>query len=92
MPEDVEQKIKAIAAEILELPPAEFSEVQQLDRALQTIESVAMLEILVTLERTFQIELLEEEIRPLRQWHQLVELVRKKTAGKTTSMTEGNAG
>jgi acyl carrier protein len=84
MPEDLENSIKNIAVEILELPPAALADEGQFDRLLQTIESVAMLEILVTLERTYQIQLFEDEIKALRTWRQLIELVRRKIAAKQT--------
>jgi len=84
MPEDLENSIKNIAVEILELPPAALADEGQFDRLLQTIESVAMLEILVTLERTYQIQLFEDEIKALRTWRQRIELVRRKIAAKQT--------
>jgi acyl carrier protein len=92
MPEDLEKNIRDIVAEVLELPPSELSHEDQFDRVLATIESVAMLEILVTVERSYQIQLYEDEIRALKQWRQLVGLVQRKISEKTTSAPERNAG
>ena len=92
MPDDVNQNIKKIVMEILELPSAEAPSEEQFTQLLQAVESVAMLEILVTLERTYQIQLYEEEIRALREWRQLIELIKAKISNKQPAMPERSRG
>jgi len=92
MSDELEQKLQGIIAEVLEIPPETFADEQKFNLSLLTIESVAMLEILVTLERTYQIHIFEAELQGLREWSQLVDLVRKKLAVQLLPIQERNVG
>jgi acyl carrier protein len=82
MTDHLEQDIIAIVAEILEIQPASLSDESKLNEMLTQIDSVAMLEILVTLERKYQITVKETEIKTITNWRQLVELIRQKNSEK----------
>ncbi|MCD4814678.1 acyl carrier protein [bacterium] len=81
MPDNLEKEIQAIVAEIMEVEPEEI----QLDNtleAVQEIESVAMLEVLVTLERQYEINITEDDLKSVTQMGHVVDLVRQKIAQK----------
>ena len=92
MPDDLEQKLKTIIAEVLEIPPETLDNEQQFNQLLLTIESVAMLEILVILERTYHIHIFENEIQELKAWRQLADLIRNKISAQPLPAKERNVG
>ena len=82
MTDHLEQDILAIVAEILEIQPASLSDEAKLNEMLKQIDSVAMLEILVTLERKYQITVKETEIKTITNWQQMIGLIRQKISAK----------
>ena len=82
MSDNLEQEIKDVVVEILEVDPSEVKLDGPLDQITQ-IDSVALLEVLVTLERKYGISIQEEDLQQISQLGQVVELIRKKQAEKT---------
>ncbi|MBN1594915.1 acyl carrier protein [candidate division FCPU426 bacterium] len=77
MPDQVEQEIKAIVAEVLEMDPAEISDEKTTEQITQ-IDSVAMLEILVMIERRLKVQIKESDLQNITRLDQVIELVRNK--------------
>jgi acyl carrier protein len=76
--EPLEQDIRVLVAEILEIEPSLLNNEKQFQDTVKLVDSVAMLEILVTLEKKYPITIQEEEVKKIGSWHDLIELVRKK--------------
>jgi len=84
--DELQERFKAMVCEILEIDPKTVAREEQFNQLLPTIDSVAMLEILVTLERTYNIHITEDEIQALREWRQLLELVRQKISDRKSEL------
>ncbi len=82
MSDNLEQEIKDVVVEIMEVDPGEVKLDGPLDQIMQ-IDSVVLLEVLVTLERKYDISIQEEELQQISKLGQVVELIRKKQAQKT---------
>jgi len=80
MSDNLEREIREIVAEILEVKPEEVTSESTINQLME-IDSVVLLEILVSLERRYQIDISEDEVKDITQLQHLVELIRRKTAG-----------
>jgi acyl carrier protein len=81
LPENLEQEIKALVVEVLEVDPEQVRLDGSLDQIMQ-IDSVALLEVLVTLERRYGVGITEEDLKQVTQLGQVVELIRRKMEAK----------
>ena len=81
IPENLEQEIKALVVEVLEVNPEQVRLDGSLDQIMQ-IDSVALLEVLVTLERRYGVGLTEEDLKQVTQLGDVVELIRRKMEAK----------
>jgi len=77
MSDQQEAEITKIIADIVELDPASLSPDGELGQMYE-LDSVAMLEILVTLERRYNVRIQENDIQGLTTIRQGVELIRIK--------------
>ncbi len=80
MTDRLEDEVKAIIAEILEIKESDLSAHFAANENAIQIDSVAMLEIVVVLERRFQITIQEDEMKSITGWPSLIELIRSKTS------------
>ena len=80
MSDNLEREIREIVAEILEVKPEEVTSESTINQLME-IDSVVLLEILVSLERRYQIDISEDEVKDITQLQHLVELIRRKTTG-----------
>ncbi|MEW6517139.1 MAG: acyl carrier protein [candidate division FCPU426 bacterium] len=81
IPENLEQEIKDLVVEVLEVDPDQVRLDGSLEQIMQ-IDSVALLEVLVTLERRYGVGLSEEDLKQVTQLGQVVELIRRKMEDK----------
>ena len=81
IPENLEQEIKALVVEVLEVNPEQVRLDGSLDQIMQ-IDSVALLEVLVTLERRYGVGLTEEDLKQVTHLGDVVGLIRKKMEAK----------
>jgi acyl carrier protein len=81
IPENLEQEIKALVVEVLEVDPEQVRLDGSLDQIMQ-IDSVALLEVLVTLERRYGVGITEDDLKQVTQLGQVVELIRRKMEAK----------
>ncbi|MCK5243086.1 acyl carrier protein [bacterium] len=81
MSDVLEQEIKKIIAEVLEVEPEEITAETSTEQIAQ-LDSVAMLEVLVNIERFFNIEIKETDLSQIKQLSQVIDLVRKKMEEK----------
>jgi acyl carrier protein len=77
MSDQLEQDIINIIAEVLEVKPEELSTEVSTEQ-IAKLDSVAMLEVLVSIERQFKIEIKEADLQQIKQLDQVIDLVREK--------------
>jgi acyl carrier protein len=80
MSDSLENEIRDIVAEVLEIRPEEIRPEGEIAQ-LYELDSVAMLEILVTVERRYNLRIQEEEAQGITTFQKLVDLVRGKLPG-----------
>lgn len=81
VPENLEQEIKDLVVEVLEVSPDQVTLNGSLDQIMQ-IDSVALLEVLVTMERRYGVGITEDDLKSVTQLGQVVELIRRKMEAK----------
>ncbi len=81
MTDDMESQIKAIIAEVLELDPQKVDALGVVQQVLQ-VDSVAFLEILVKIERKFNIDIQEKDLQGLTRLDELLALIQRKLADR----------
>jgi acyl carrier protein len=74
---EIAREIRSIVAEILELSVDQITLDQTMNQLMQ-IDSVAMLEILLAIERRFGIDIQETELQGITNLEQVIDLIHRK--------------